>query len=304
MSNKWQGTTGGSLFGQNSLIVMFKFLDIRIIYAVMAIVVPFYMIFSHSNCKAIFNFFRKRIGYSSWKSLIKTYKNHFIFGQIVLDRFAIFAGRKDFYSIELVDNDHYTKLKNGEKGFIIATAHVGNFEIVGYYLTANSKKMNTMIYAGETETVLKNRAEIMKKNNIHMIPVLNDMSHVFAGSTAIQNGEIVCMPSDRKVGSARSVECDFLGGKVDFPVGAYNFATNFDVEIITVFVIKKSFKNYTVYIKPLKINEEGLNKQEKIKSLAQAFANELEAVVKEHPEQWFNYYEFWKEDTKHKGIYN
>ena len=295
MNNKWQGTTGGSFFGQNSLIFMFRFLDVRIIYAIMAIIVPFYMIFSHSNCKAIYRFFRKRFGYSPWKSLRKTYKNHFIFGQVVLDRFAIFAGRKNFYSIEFIGNEHHLRLMNEEKGFIVATAHVGNFEIAGYYLTANSKKMNAMIYAGETETVLKNRSEIMKKNNIHMIPVLNDMSHIFAGSAAIQNGEIVCMPSDRKIGSARSIECDFFGEKADFPAGAYTFATNFDVEIITVFVIKKSFRNYTVYITPLKINEEGLNKQEKINSLAQAFANELETIVKEYPEQWFNYYEFWKE---------
>ena len=296
-NRKWKGNTGGSFFGQNSLIIFFRYLDVRIFYVIMALIVPFYMIFSHSNCKAIYRFFRIRMGYSSWKSLLKTYKNHYIFGQIVLDRFVVFAGRKDFFNIEIVNNEEYKRLISEEKGFIIASSHVGNFEITGYYLHVEQKKMNALIFAGETETVLKNRSEIMSRNNIHMIPVMSDMSHLFLASAAIQNGEILSMPCDRVHGSSKSVECDFFNGKADFPIGAFSFAASFDVEILSIFVIKKSTKKYTVYIKPVALNEEqknGFKKQEKIKFLAQLFANELEAVVKEYPEQWFNYYEFWK----------
>jgi len=28
--------------------------------------------------------------------------------------------------------------------------------------------------------------------------------------------------------------------------------------------------------------------------LAQSFASELEGIVRRYPEQWFNFYEFWK----------
>ena len=296
-NRKWKGNTGGSFFGQNSLIFFFKYFDVRIFYVVMALIVPFYMIFSRSNCKAIYRFFRIRMGYSPCKSLLKTYKNHYIFGQIVLDRFVVFAGRKDFFNIEIVGNEHYNRLKSGEKGFIIASSHVGNYEIAGYYLLAEPKKMNALIFAGETETVLKNRSEIMSRNNIHTIPVLGDMSHLFAASAAIQNGEILSMPCDRNHGSAKSVECDFFGGKAGFPVGAFSFAANFNVEILSIFVIKKSARNYTVYVNPVAISEkqkEESKKQEKIKLLAQSFVNELEKIVRKYPEQWFNYYEFWK----------
>ena len=154
-----------------------------------------------------------------------------------------------------------------------------------------------MVYAGETETVHKNRSKALGNNNINLIPVLHDMSHLFAVNTALQNGEIVSMPCDRKHGSTKSVACDFLHGKADFPVGASTLAVSFDVEILALFVIKISTKKYRIFVRPIESKEIFLpsNKKEKIENLTFAYVKELENIVKQYPEQWFNFYDFWKE---------
>jgi predicted LPLAT superfamily acyltransferase len=295
-SRKWKGYTGGSFWGQWGLIILFKLSDVRLGYYLMAFVIPFYMLFSRKSYRAIFHYFQKQCGYSKWKSFIKTYRNHFVFGQVILDRFAVFAGGKSAFEVEIIGNEHVVRLINSEKGFIIASSHIGNFEIAGYLFHSDKKKMNVLVYPGETKVVQKNRTGILGNNNIHLIPVLNDMSHLFAVNAALQKGEIVSMPCDRIFGSTKSVECDFLNGKADFPVGAFALATHFDVEVLSIFVIKTTSKKYTVYVKPVEITEKNLSltNREKITQYVHAFAKEVENIVRQYPEQWFNYYEFWK----------
>jgi predicted LPLAT superfamily acyltransferase len=293
-NRKWKGNTGGSFLGQWSLIILFKWVNIRFGYGIMALVVPFYMLFARKSYRAIYHYFRRQFGYSKWKSFIKTYKNHFIFGQVILDRFAVFAGNKRLFEIEIVGNEHFNRLIEGEKGFIIAGSHVGNFEIGGYLLHQEKKKINALIYAGETATVQEKRTKILERNSIHLIPVLNDMSHLFAVNAALQNGEIVSMPADRLFGSAKAVECDFLHGKADFPIGAFALATSFDVEVLAIFCIKISAKKYKVFVQPVSGGHCELDKRARIENLVFSYVKVLENIVKQYPEQWFNYYEFWK----------
>ena len=294
-SPKWKGKTGGSFLGQWGLIVLFKFANIRIGYFLMSLVIPFYMIFACKRARAIYRFFRKQFNYSRWKSFVKTYKNHFIFGQVVLDRFAIFAGNKNYFESEIIGYEHFSRLEKGDKGFIIASSHIGNFEIGGYLLQLENKRMNALVYSGETKTVQSNRAKVLENNNINLIPVLDDMSHLFAVNAALQNGEIVSMPCDRHLGSNKSVECDFLNGKADFPIGAFAIAATFDVEVLAVFIIKESCKKYTAYVRSVKIDQkDNETKRERVERYVRSYVKEVETIVKEYPEQWFNYYEFWK----------
>jgi len=295
---KWKGNTGGGTFGQRALIFFFRWFNLRLGYAVMALVIPFYMLFARKGYLAMYHYFRKQFGYSVWKSFLKTYKNHFLFGQIILDRFAVFAGRTNAFEVEIIGNEHYERLVNSEKGFIIAGSHVGNFEIGGYLLNSTKKKINALIYAGETVEVQKNRTQILGNNNINLIPVLGDMSHLFAVNAALQNGEIVSMPCDRNHGSAKAVECDFLRGKADFPIGAFSLAVSFGVEVLAIFVIKISAKKYRVFVVPVAAGTDlqsvPSTKKQKTENLVQSYAKELENIVKQYPEQWFNFYEFWK----------
>ncbi|MDR2118478.1 MAG: lysophospholipid acyltransferase family protein [Tannerellaceae bacterium] len=296
-ARKWKGRTGGSTLGQQGLIVFFKCLHLRAGYFILAAVVPFYLIFSHKNCRAIYRFFRKRLGATPRQSFIGTCKNHYRFGQIILDRFVIFARGKSPFELEVIGGEYFDRLIRREKGFLIAGSHTGNFEIGGYLLHQEKKKIHALVYAGETETVRKNRTKVLKNNHIDLVPVLDDMSHLFTVHAALQRGDVVSMPCDRNLGSSKCVTCRFLNGEADFPAGAFSLADTLGVEILALFVMKESGRKYTVYVKPVqtKAPEAGCTRQERIAASVRSFAGELEAVVRRYPEQWFNYYEFWKD---------
>jgi len=293
VNRKWEGNTGGGTLGQRGLIFFFRWWNLRLGYAFMALTIPFYMLFARKRYLAIYLYFRKQFGYSRMKSFIKTYRNHFLFGQIILDRFAVFAGQKDIFDVEIIGNEYYDRLVNGKKGFIIAGSHIGNFEICGYLLNSTQKKINALIYAGETAVVQKNRLKILEKNNINLIPVSGDLSHIYAINSALQNGEIASMHCDRNHGSTKAVECDFIKGKADFPLGAFLLAVSFDIEVLAIFVIKISTKKYKIFVRMIHA-EATMNRKQHAENLAKSYARELESIVKQYPEQWLNYYEFWK----------
>ena len=287
---KWSGKTGGQKWMQKSLIFLFKWINIRILYAVMSLVIPFYMLFNRKGYMSMYSYFHERLSYSPFKSFINVYVNHYTFGQIILDRFAFYAGKR--FNINIIGNENYENLINEENGFIMLSSHIGNYELAGYHLKATKKNIYALIFGGETETVMKNRSKMFDGHNINMIPVKSDMSHLFEINNALRDGNIVSMPGDRIFGSAKYVDLMFLGKNAKFPLGPFAIAAQRDVPIISIFVMKEATYNYTIYVN--EINSSGNNRKEKVESMSKQFVNDLEGIVLKYPTQWFNYYNFWE----------
>jgi len=291
----WHGVTGGKTLGQKALKFLFYFTNVTVGYVILALVVPFYMLFGRKGYLSIYKYFRNHFSYSPGKAFQKTYQNHFVFGQCMLDRFAVFAGRKNYFRIKTTGNEEFYRLLDEEKGFIVASSHVGNFELCGYLMKQEKKRIYALAFGGETKEIMENRLKFFNLNNVSTVPVFDDMSHIFAINEALSAGQIVSISCDRHFGSTKSVECDFLSGKADFPIGAFSLATHFDVPVLSVFVMKESISNYHIYVKPICLDTSiNVSKKEKAELLTREFVKELEVIVKKYPEQWFNFYNFWK----------
>ena len=145
---------------------------------------------------------------------------------------------------------------------------------------------------------MENRSRLLSANNIKMIPVGDDMSHVFAINNALSEGQIVSIPGDRVFGSPRTVESELLGGTIQLPYGPYAMAAQRGVPVMAIFVMKESAYRYQVYIRRLNPDESAgkVSRNEMTGKLARRFSEELESVLLKYPEQWFNYYDFWHED--------
>lgn len=294
-NQEWRGTTGGGKLGQNSLLFLFKYVNVRWVYPFIALTVPFYMIFHNKEYRTIMKFFKLRFHYSTWKSFWKTFENHYLLGQMVLDRFSIIAGRKKAFNIEISGNENFYNLIGNEKGFLIASSHIGNFELCGYLFKQTIKPINAIIFGGESPELQEKRDKAFHANNINPIPVKEDMSHIFALNNALQNGEIVTMPCDRILGSKKNAVCDFLGAKAKFPIGLFYLAAQFQLPVLSLFMMKENSKKYNAYVCPIEIQIDNNESNLAIaKQYAQSFAKTLENMVKRYPSQWFNFYDFWK----------
>lgn len=290
---KWAGTTYGNEWMHKWLIRMLRYLNVRVLYLFVAVfVVPVCLVLNPSRGIA-YRYFRQRIGYGRLKSAWKTYVNHCLFGQVVIDKFAMYAGKK--FDVEIENYDQFLDLAAKEEGFVQLSAHIGNYEIAGYTLVCENKRLNALVFSGEKASVMRNRDKMFANTNIRMIAISPDMSHLFEIDKALGDGEIVSMPADRISGSPKSVELDFLGAKAKFPFGSFSVATMRGLNVLAVNVMKSSATAYKIYVAPLHYDKVA-TRQEQIRQLSQSYVAELEKRVRQYPTQWYNYFEFWELD--------
>lgn len=288
--NDWSGKTDGRPWMQRSLIVMFRVLPLWLLYGVMAVVVLFYILFGKSF-KPTYRFFREGFGYGKLKAFWNVFVNHYHFGQLVLDRFGVYAGKK--YEFQTEGQAVSDELENRPEGFIQLSCHMGNYEMSGYSVHSRHKKFHILAFAGETETIMDNRRRIFAEHNVGMILMKEDLSHLFILNSALDNGDIVSMMADRIYGSQKSVECQFFSHKSPFPAGPFAIAVQKNAPVLAVFVMKEGMKKYHIFIQRVTWDT-SLGKREQISQLAQNFVSMIEEMLRKYPTQWYNYYDFWK----------
>ena len=125
-----------------------------------------------------------------------------------------------------------------------------------------------------------------------MIPVKEDMSHLFLVNEALDNNEIMSMPADRIIGSAKFVTSVFMDAEARFPAGPLSVATMKGQDVLAVNVMKMSAKHYKVYVARLSYDKQAPRRQQ-MQQLADSYVKELERRVRQYPLQWFNFYDFW-----------
>lgn len=287
---QWAGTTYGSGGLHKSLIWTLRFIDVRLLYLFASVfVVPVCLILNDSR-RTAYRYFRDRHGYGRIRAAWATYINHCKFAQVVIDKFAMYAGKK--FEVEVIGMDRFNELASKDEGFLHLSSHIGNYEIAGYTLVSERKTINAVVYAHEKASVMENRNNMFTKTNIRMITLRQDMSHLFEIDQALCNGDIVSFPTDRFMGQAKCVECTFLGKTAKFPQGPFSVATMRGLDVLAVNVMKTGLVKYRIHVTPLQYDKEA-PRREQLRQLSQAYVAELEKRLLEYPEQWYNFFDFW-----------
>ena len=117
---------------QRMLIALYRLVPLWGLYGVMAVVVVFYMLLSRRSYRAVHAYYRQIWGHGRRATLWRVYVSHFRFGQVVLDRFAVYAGKH--FRLDISGNDHFMAAAGSKEGALILGSHTGNFELCGYTL--------------------------------------------------------------------------------------------------------------------------------------------------------------------------
>jgi len=294
---QWTGRTDGTPLMHRWLQASLRVLPLWMVYVPMAtLVVPGYMLFAHKGYIAQYRFARKRLHHNPLRAFWNVYCNHCRFGQIIIDRFYFYAGGK--FKFDISNYDLYKKLSAASEGFVVLSSHVGNYELAGYELKAKGKMLYALVFSGEGKEIMNNRNRLLVPNNIRLIPIADDMSHLFQLSNALADNNIVSIHGDRVFGSPRAIKCRFFDSDAPFPLGPFTLATQRDVPVISVSVMKTGIKRYHIIIHGFDVDHSVKRVSERAANLAKDYAAHLEEIVRQYPTQWFNFYDFWQDSDK------
>lgn len=293
---QWQGKTGGGNFGQKALFFILKHIRVFWLYPVLYFVIPFYLLFSRKGTLSLRFYYKDILKYSKIKSFFSYFKNEITFGKVVLDKFAVLAGKTEQFNIHIDENDmsHFQSLLRQEKGIILAGSHVGNFELLGQCLEQDQKPISCIIFGGEGAGYQQQRDIAFGKRNIKLIPIQNDMSHLFAIKDALDKGEMIAILCDRHFGGRKIKTIKFMGEEASFPTGIFTIAAQMEIPIVSTFIMKEKRNRYQGYMKHLQLPERTSTISETMETMLHLYAASIEDILRQYPHQWFNYYPYWE----------
>jgi predicted LPLAT superfamily acyltransferase len=297
MTQKWEGKSKGPVLGYRIFLFIIRVTHIRIAYFILYFVAFFYFAFASSR-KHVYYYFKNILGYRGLKLHVSAYRNYYIFGQTLMDKFAVLSGIKKPLNVTYDGRHHLEELAKSGKGAIFVSAHVGNWELAGNMLSHLNTKFNVLMFTNEKESIKNLEEKKLSEKKLNVIPVDNkDMTHIIALHQAFKNGEILVTHADRYVAGAQVKEMDFFGKKADFPVGPFYLAAKFGVPICFIGAVKTGVHSCYVFanepIRVEKVRGEA-EVQKKVQELMELNVKAMESLVKRFPLQWFNYYQFWK----------
>ena len=296
---KWEGKSKGTVFGHKFFVFILNHLGLKLAYIVLRFVALYYFLFAWKSNKNIYYYFHHVLKYKKTTSYLKIYKNYYVFGQTILDKVALLAGVKTKFTINHDGGKNLDKIAEMGKGGILVSAHIGNWEIAGQLLNRLNTTFNILMYENERESIKKYMSDVEKKKNVKIIAIKDgEMNHLIELHNAFSNNELVVMHGDRFRDGAQTLETKFLGKTAKFPAGPFIMAAKFGVPLSVVFAIKETSTHYHFFATdPISVKRARGEEQTAaaVKELLDAYISEVEKMVLRYPEQWFNYYAFWKD---------
>jgi predicted LPLAT superfamily acyltransferase len=292
--SSWQGKTRGGVAGYKIFVWTLKHLGLSFAYFLLYFVVIYYFLTSGKAFRFIYRFYRRRMNYGKVRSVISIYRNYYVFGQVILDKIAMLAGFQYKFTFDFEGEEH---LRMMERGGLLVSAHMGNWEIAGHLLNRLEKRINIILYDAEHRQIRQYLSDVLSTRKVNFIIIREDYSHLQEIRDAFSRGEIVAMHGDRYIEGNKVMMIDFLGEPAPFPVGPVNLAARFAMPVSYVFAMKQSPTHYHFYATPLRTVGFPHNLKERdpvLKEALEAYVGMMEKIIRDYPLQWFNYYDFWK----------
>ena len=176
-------------------------------------------------------------------------------------------------------------LKRG-KGVIALTAHLGNFPLMTFRLVNDGYPLSLIARDPENPKVTKMITSFRNDAGIESIPDKPRRACVSKCLEALERNRILFLQIDQ---NAPITECwvDFFGHLVPTFKGPAVFSIRKGAPILPMFIIRNLDSHHKITIRPaFELTTTG-NTQEDITSNIASLTKIVEAVIREHPEQWW-----------------
>ena len=172
-------------------------------------------------------------------------------------------------------------------GLISLTAHVGNWELAGRLLAGRSARPTHVVVAPdearELERWVRRDGEGVRFVSRSRPTVSLELL------AALRRGEVVGVQGDRALGTKGDVEISFFGRPARFPLGPFRLSSAVGVPLLPAFCLLDAQYRYVV-----KIAEPFTAARGEEEAAAHTWVAALEAIVREYPTQWFNFFDIWE----------
>ncbi|MDR0762085.1 MAG: lysophospholipid acyltransferase family protein [Campylobacteraceae bacterium] len=253
--------------------------------------ITFIYYFKASNVRRALKLYYKKIGI---KYTQRRYFEHLRkFAIVMTDRFVT---KCDSSKYTLIVENKESIVKEIRKGGVILFSHFGGWSVTPSFFKESDLRINIIMQEAIKEDIKVVEKKLIKtRENIRVL----DLAHTSKLDASIKiaeallDKEIISMMGDRANNPKHAIMVDFFGSPAEFNKTPFEIALKAEVPIMAFFII---------YVKPCvyKLECARLNQSKDIEKTVKEYVQAYENVICRYPNQWFNLYDFWKDEELKK----
>jgi len=193
--------------------------------------------------------------------------------------------------------ENLEKALAGGKGAILATLHMGNWELAGISI-ARAHKMSVVMKKQRNKYFNTYTNKLREKENIILIDKKNALRPIIK---LLRENYVVGILMDQNAGKY-GIRTDFLGHPASTFVGTAKIAIKQKCPIIPAVSFRDANGNNVFVVEPAIDTTNFKNTPEQVKELTEQVSKHLEKYIHAHPADWFWVHKRWKGATKARKL--
>jgi KDO2-lipid IV(A) lauroyltransferase len=195
--------------------------------------------------------------------------------------------RQQAYVTQVQGLPYLQAVLQGPRGFVAATAHLGNWALAGRLLSAYGRRIHVLMAPEQDPAIQRFLREGVHEADLCF--VTSDQSTVFVRLLmALRRGDVVAVQMDRATGHHSDVTVPFFGAPALFPLGPLLLARAAQVPVLPCFCVMRPDARYEIWVDqaiPVGPGREAVALQHLVRV--------LERYIAMAPNQWYNFYDVW-----------
>lgn len=227
-------------------------------------------------------------------SAAAVYKNYSFY---LIDLFYISHDleRVKEYRLEIQGFENIQEAVDSNRGIILLTSHIGNWEIGGLALSSTGREIN-IVYSPDSSAALESQRRLMRSAiGVKEIPLKSGEFSSLKLLRILRESGIIALQGDRLLFDA-GVRMLFFKKPALFPKGTVKLALASECIILPVFVPLAGYKSYKIIVEKPVVAQEYSDKEEELKMNLRKIIDVFEKYTEQYSTQWFTFMPFWISD--------
>lgn len=231
--------------------------------------------------------------------------HHFFrFAATVLDRVYFLQERLDQFEVTTTGGEAlHATLDRGE-GFMLVGAHLGSFEALRATALGHGVRLAVLMYEDNARLINATLAAVAPQVRLHTI-TLGRAGAMLALRRWLDSGGVAGLLGDRTLpgpsSRSRTVWLDFLGRPARFSDGPFRLAAMLRRPVLFMTGLYHGDNRYELrFVELADFRSRAApndDVEQRVREATQRYVALLESLCRESPYNWFNFFDFWADDT-------